>query len=319
MILARRLLSLALLSALYMGLSGCIPWWSRGGSPRSSMTGTISGPEARRILARAHKRLYADPERGKEVAIRLADSVIRNCSAQRYVWHGFVLKATAYAATGDHAGARRTAREGIQAILTIDQGELDSGAWTAVMMMMPMYVESAAGAEDRQAAMTTLRAWKTELLARYSGGEKADREKTESIKVGFKLLEEMAEQGVASREPESRLKLLVLKYIQLYNNKNLDDASKLFVAEADRPEHIGRLLARARASAAGAGRLYIVSAVKVSVSAQTAQSSPLSAEAACDLMAASPAGWARVIKGVRFTFTRDPAGNWLIQDIIGHP
>lgn len=316
---ARRLLSLVVLSALCMNASGCIFGRSRGGDRKSSMAGTMSGPEARRILARAHKHLYTGREHGTELAIRLADSVIHDCSVRRYVWAGFVLKATAYAAAEDHMGAERTAREGIQTIMAIHQGPLHGDAWTAVRMLLPMYVESSVATENHRSAVKTLQAWKTELLARYRGGEKASREKKESIEAGFELLEEMVEQGVASRQPESRLKLLVLKYIQLYNNRNLAGASKLFVTKAGRPEHITRLLVRRNTSAAGAGRLYIVSAVKVRVLVPTPECSALSAEAVCDLMAASPAGWARVIKGVRFTFTRSPSGSWLIKDIIGHP
>jgi len=316
---ARRLLSLVVLSALCINASGCIFARSRDGKRKSSMAGTISGPEARRILARAHKHLYTDREHGAELAIRLADSVIHDCSVRRYVWRGFVLKATAHAAAGDHTGAERTAHEGIQTIMAMHQGPLNGDAWTAVKMLLPMYVEGSLGAGDYQPAVKTLRAWKTELLARYRADGKASREKRANIEAGFELLEEMVEQGVASRQPESRLKLLVLKYIQLYNGRDLAGASKLFVAQAGRPENITRLLARRNTSAAGADRLYIVSAVKVSVSVPAPQCSALSAEALCDVMAASPAGWARVIKGVRFTFTRGPAGNWLIKDIIGHP
>jgi len=316
---ARRLLSLVLLSALCMSASGCIFARPRNGEPKSSMAGTMSGPEARRALARAHKYLYTDREHGAKRAIRLTDSVIHDCSVRRYVWRGFVLKATACAAAGNHTGAERTAREGIETIMAIHQGPLHGDAWTAVRMLLPMYVESSIGAEDHQSAVKTLQAWKTKLLARCSGGEKASREKQESIEAAFELLEEMVEQGVASRQPESRLKSLVLKYIQLYNSRDLAGASKLFVAKAGRPEHITRLLARVNASAAGAGRLYVVSAVTVDVAVPAAERSTLPAEAMCDLMATSPAGWARVIKGVRFTFTRDPAGTWLIKDIIGHP
>ncbi|MFH1731781.1 MAG: hypothetical protein ABIF82_09040 [Planctomycetota bacterium] len=283
------------------------------------MAGTISGPEARRILAGAQKNLYTDREHGTEPAIRLADSVIHDCSVRRYVWRGFVLKATAYAAAGNHTGAERTAHEGIQTIMAIHQGPLDGDAWTAARMLLPMYVEGSIGAEDHRSAVTTLRAWRTELLARYRGGEKANREEKANIEGAFDLLEQMAEQGVASRQSESRLKLLVLKYIQLYNNGSLAGASALFVAEAGRPDHVTRLLARRNKSAAGADRLYIVSAVNVHVPAGAPPGVALSAEAVCDLMAASPAGWARVIKGVRFVFAGSPTGKWLIKDIIGHP
>ena len=315
----RRLLSLVILSALCMHASGCIFGRSRDDERKSSMAGTISGPEAQRILAGAQQNLYTDREHGSELTIRLTDSVIHDCSVRRYVWRGFVLKATAYAVAGDNAGAKRTAHEGIQTILAIHQGPLNGDAWTAVRMLLPMYVESSIGAEGHQAAVTTLRAWKTELLAKYSGGEETNREKKANIEAAFDLLEQMAEQGAASRQSEGRLKLLVLQYVQLYNNESLAGASKLFAAKTGRPAHVTRLLARRNTFAAGASRLYIVSAVKVKVPAQAPQGSALSAEAVCDLMATSPAGRARVIKGVRFTFTKGPAGNWLINDIIGDP
>jgi len=315
---SRRTLVLTLATVALAGSPGCVLGWWQGGTTKQPASTAMSGPEAQLVLSRARKHLYADTKKGKKTAVRLADSVIRECAAPRYVWDAFLVKATAFSEAGEHAEAQQAAHEGVQAILAADPAPLDGDSLTAMKTLLPVYVECCAGTGAHKEAAAALDGWKKEILARYANAAE-HRDHREAINLEFKLLQEMIEQSVASRQPESQVKSLVLAYVRLYNTDNLTTLAGLFGPENGRPPVVARVVASKKRPGSGTKRLYFASAVRVEVPTTSQEVSFLSAEAVCDMLAASSSGWARVVTGVRFSFVRDDDGRWLIKDVSGHP
>lgn len=314
----RQTLVLALAAVALAGSPGCVLGWWQNGKAKQPASTAMSGPEAQLALSRARKHIYTDTKKGKKTAVRLADSVIRECAAPRYVWDAFLVKATAFLEAGERAEAQRAAHEGVQAILAADRAPLDGDSLTAIKMLLPVYVACCARRGAHKEAAAALEGWKKEVLARY-GDAAEHRDRREAINLEFKLLQEMIEQSVASRQPESQVKSLVLAYVHLYNTDNLTTLAELFGPESGRPPVVARVVASKKRSGSGTKRLYFASAIRVEVPTTSQEVSFLSAEAVCDVLAASSSGWARVVTGVRFSFVRDDDGRWLIKDVSGHP
>ncbi len=287
----------------------------------------MSGPEARRLIARAREHLYAGGDR--KLVIQLADSVISRCVVPQYVRSGYLVKATAYQADNQNGQAARVGREGIQTIMTSQRGPLDDAALTALKMLLPVYVESAVASSGRSEVRAQLAKWQAELRARLEASEHPDRTAVESIDAEFGLLAEMVEQYVTSRGPASRIRKIVRRYVYLFNASNSESLAALFVPGA-RLERGAAERGRREVFLAPVDKLYLGSAVKVTISgdreADKATATALTelpggtaAVATCDLLATSHAGWARLVVGVQFKFVRDADGGWLIQDITRHP
>ena len=287
--------------------AGCLPSWWGGRQHKVAQKVTMSAPEARRTIARARARLYSETAADYDLAVRLADSVINTCNTPRYVWEGFFVKATAYQAAGDAGRAQRAAHEGIQTILISGRGALRHDALTALKMLLPVYVECAIAGPAREQGLKALRLWKDELHHRLGKARAPDPAAAEAINAEFELLEQMAEQYLGARKPESQVQGVVQQYIDHFNTKNTPGLAKLFA----------RGLAQAGAWTLPADHLYLGSAVKVEISDDNGPAKQ--ATAVCDLLATSAAGWARVIPSVRFRFTKDASGQWLILEIVSPP
>jgi len=309
-------LHLAALGALCaVAAAGCL--WGRGpGSGGRSEATALSGPEAERLIARARENLYSGRPEGAVLAARLADSVINHCDVPRYVWEAFLVKGRVFQASKNHAAAWRAAREGIQTILTSGPGPLGDEALTALKMLLPVYVESAVLSRSREEAGKALRAWKAELDNRYARAAPSYREAADSIDAEFELLEEMTEQYTAARKPEAALRSLVHRYLRLFNSRNTQQLSALLAPASPLLPQVreGRLPGK---TGEAAGQLFLASAIRVELG--EAAEEPPSAAVTCDLLATSAAGWAELVRDVRFHARRSRAGCWGIETIEGHP
>lgn len=315
----RRTAVLMLAATTLATCSGCVLSWCQAKKGGPSTTTEMSGPEARRTLARARTLTYPGTAAGRTNAARLADSVIHHCGVHRYVWDAFLVKAVAAAEAGDYTNAQLAAAEGIRTILTLHPGPVDGDALRALKRLLPIYVESCAGAGAHKEGATALTNWRTVVLSRYAASPLAFRNQKESVRLEFNLLREMLEQYAAAREPESQIKSLVLAYIRHYNANKLHELAALFGDKQDWPPTVRRVFASKQRPDSAARRLYLASVVKVGVPTGTTSASSLSGEAVCDVMTTTAAGWARLTMRVRFSFVRDTNGKWLIDDINDHP
>ncbi len=314
----RRTATLVLAAAL-LSCTSCIPGrWLNGddGAPASTV---MSGPEAQQTLTRARELTYAGTKTGAARAVELASSIIQHCGERQYIWQAFFVKAVAFAGQENHANAKATAAEGIRAILTLCPNPLDDHAFRALKMLLPVYIESCALAGAHKEGSAALEKWRPAVLSRYPRDAADDQDPTLGIRQEFKLLQEMIEQYAASREPESRIKLLVLTYLRLHNTSDRHGLAALFGEQKGWTPETKRIFASMRQPDAAAKHLYLVSAVKLSVPKETTAEPSLSGEAVCDIMATSSAGRAKLAADVRFFLVRDKNGAWRISDISGHP
>ncbi len=290
-----------------------------GGQSAPSPSGSgMSGPEAQRTLARAREKLYAAPAADCAAAVRLADTVILNCKVRRYVWEGHLVKASAFLAAGNTAIAEQAARVGVTTIIASDSGALSDGARTALKMLLPLYVESAAASGRHEEVIGLLGSWRAAIAARYAALKEPDAAGREAIEAEFDLLAQMLDQQMASRKPEARVQELVQQYTELFNARNSIGMAALFEPGSDPAK---RMAEHGVAGLVGepVEGLYLGSAVRVTIVPAADGDKDFVAQATCDLVVLSPAGRARVVRGVRFALAKAEAGDWRIRGIAGHP
>jgi len=285
-------------------------------APPAAAGGGMTVLEARSALARAREALYGSRESDTDLAIRLAESVITHSDPERYPWlvgEAFFVEASACQAAGNHTNAARSARHGVDTILLASSGPPGRLALTSLKMLLPLYIESAAASREQEDPVQQVRLWKGEVLYRYKAARDAAPAEVAAVAEAFGLLEEMAEQHVLSREPETQIERAVCRWVAAFNAR---DAAGLLAVLAPNSR-----LARAVA-AGGAGalatpsvhRIHLGSGVHVQV-----QSAGAAAVATCDLVGTSATGWATVVERVTFRCAKSPAGEWRIEDITGLP
>jgi len=311
----RRTAGLLLLAASLVPSAACT--WGRepDRGAAASAPARMSGPEAGRAIMRARELLDSRRAGGADGATRLADAIIANCDAPRYVAEGFLLKAEAARALGDHKTAAEAARLGVQKILTAPDGRPGPAMLTALKMLLAAYVESSVVGNGREDVLATLAAWKGELNSLYEADNSAVGGEIEAVEETFVRLAEMAEQYLASRAPEVAAQEVVRRYVRLFNTLESEGLVRMFAPGSAQ----AILLAESGAAALATGpvdQLSLGSAVKVTLS--EGEPAP-AAVATCVLIAVSPAGWARPVPGVSFSLERADDGSWLINEIDGHP
>ena len=308
-----------MVAAVLLSCTGCPFGWGQGKSGGKAATAELSGPEAQRILMLARKLSYEERTAKRDRAIRLADSVIRHCGVRRYAWEAFRVKAVALTEAKDHPKALATAAEGIRSILALDPAPLAGDSLRALKMLLPVYVENSARSDAHKEGATALEKWRTETLNRYPADLASFRDEREGLRLEFKLLREMIEEHAAARGPQSQIKSLVLTYLRLYNTNSQQELVALLGEKENWPAAIKSAFTSKQQPDSTTKHLYLVSAVKLEIVEETKPASPISGHAVCDIMATSSAGWATLVKGVRFSFVSDDGGAWRIKDIDGHP
>lgn len=278
------------------------------------MDRTMPRAEARRALTRARRHLYEKATPDPDLAVRLAGSVIANCPSRRYVWDAFLVQATAYQVAGRPKDAAAAARKGIENLLASHKAAPGDAAMTALRRLLPVYVENVVAEKGRREPLGRLRTWKQALLDLHANSKTRDPEAIASIHEHFTLLEQMAEQYISAREPESEVQKVIHRYIYFFNARDKNGLLGLLEKGSAATKRVTEKGVRALASE-NVDKMYFASAVTVTVPGKSAGA----ATATCQILVLSPGGWARVIRGVRFAMTRDPGGRWRIQSMDGHP
>ena len=294
--------------------SCCLIDWLFGNGPDGSADGTMPRAEARRALTRARRHLYEKATPDPDLAVRLADSVITNCSSRRYVWDAFLVQATAYQVAGRPKDAAAAARKGIENLLAGHKAAPGDAAMTALRRLLPVYVENVVAEKGRSEPLGRLRAWKQALLDLHASSKTPEPEAIASINEHFTLLEQMAEQYISARQPESEVRRIVHRYIYFFNARDKNGLLGLLAKGSAAAKRVAEKGVRALASET-VDKMYFASAVTVTVPGKSANA----ATASCEILVLSPGGWARVISGVRFAVTQGPGERWRIQNVDGHP
>ena len=269
--------------------------------------------EAQQVLTRAREHLYGDRERDPLLVIRLAETIITYCDQPEHLWEAFVVKVEAYEASGQTASAVETARVGVETVLTEQPERLTTSAFTYLKMLLVAYVERAVPLQGARKPTENLLIWQRELRERYIPTDPPDPVGVQAINELFAPLKAMVEQYQASGKPEQRIEATVLRYVQLFNQGQKNEFLKLFNGDSK----LGKNVAQAGPAAiAGSNNMTIdlTSAILTVIESDTPR-----ATAVCDLLALTSSGWAKEGRKVRFLLVRTQNGQWLIQDITGHP
>jgi hypothetical protein len=294
-------------AALGAAVSGC---WPFAESRPKDGDVPMSGPEARRVLARARKRLYGWSAAEHQQVVQLADSVIARCETRGYVWQAFLVKADAYQAADKHAEAAAAARAGVETLLVGQTGRLSSPARTYLKMLLVAYVENAR-ARDAVDALSFLGMWRQELRDRYAALQPPHPAEAKAIDTVFASLETVLREQKTGRAIETGVPRAVRDYLAAFSRGDRDAVLRLLVDEGDLEEKV-RTDGLGALTSKSAARLYLSGPV-------TVETANRQATAACAVLAVSAAGYAWEAPKVTFTLVRKKEGPWRIRAIRGHP
>ena len=194
-------------------------------------------------------------------------------------------------------------------------------AVTTLKTLLMVYVETAVLAKGSEDALTCLKRWEGDVRGRFEASPHPDPLAAKAMTDVFALLKEMAEQHMASREPQRKVQTVIQQYVHLFNARDAKGLIGLLAPDSDLARLTRAKGVRALAGKAVAG-LDLASAIKISITyglGADGKKQPVSAAAACDLLVTSPTGWARVAPQVCFNLARDGNGDWLIRSILRHP
>ncbi len=295
----------ALVAALIAG-TGCRALWPFGRRP---VFDEMSSLEAKQMLNAARDLLYTNRPEDRDEAIRLADSVVRDCSDAQMKWSGLLVKAAAHQRAGNHKEAAEAAEAGVTMILA-KPGPIGDSSLRAVKLFLRRYVESAVSVEPQETVLDQLSAWRGELGARLSSSS-GGADSVRSVDKELAMLREMAAAYYSAGKPEVAVRQLLQQFVVLFNTRNKGDIEKLLVpgsrpAMAVAEKGVTALVSRPAES------LRLASGVRLD--AQPAASGG-AVTATCEMVTVSPAGWAELIPMVRFDLVPGPSGTWLIKDI----
>lgn len=272
----------------------------------------MSSVEARSTLARARQHLYSSTPPNYGEATRLAESVIDGCESLFCVWEGHEIKAAALQRQGKYREAAAAAQAGIEALLRGDPGPLSPGGLSALKRLAVTYVQNAAAARDGN-LVPTLCSWRELLSARCDAGEPDGLATLREIDETFNTLRDLAEESMASRPIESRIRRVVQSYLTAFNRNETEDIMRVIVAGTPFAAALRRKLA-APETPETVRALYLLGPLQITVREGRA-----SATASCDLLVTTAAGWARRAPDVRFVLSQQPSGEWLVLNVAGHP
>ncbi len=298
-------------AVLIAGLPGCVDVARELGNTRDEPP-KMSVMEARAALSRARQNLYGPSPPNYGEAIRLAESVIDRGGSLFSVCEGHEIKALALQTQGKHREAAAAARAGIDALLRKEQGPLGDGELSALKRLAVTYVETAAAAREGD-LVPTLCAWREQLSERYNAAEGDGLAGLREIDATFNTLGELAEESMASRPTESRIRRVVQWYLAAFNRSEVEGILRLLVSDTSFAAELRRRLAAAETPET-VRALYLLGPVPITVREDRA-----SATALCDLLVTTAAGRARRVPNVRFLLSQQPSGEWLILDVAGHP
>jgi hypothetical protein len=311
-----RLSRLSILCAV-LGSAGCFwPW-----SDRAVVDAYMPAAEARQTLVHAQQSLYGQSRPDTRKAELLADSVIRMSQHPSLVLEAYDVKAQALQLAGSPGRASSTARNGVQQLLTLQQGPLSRSLMTALRRLLVTYVDCASAAQRTRQLADDLDTWHSELWRRFSKnapiGPPVPGEGPAVVNELFVPLEAMAQQAASSRELETKVQEVLVAYVRAFNRKSR--SALLRVLEPDSaPAKQVRKDGPPALTSKPVESIDLSSSVRIET-AEKSESSVEAATATCNLLAVSPQGWAREVKNVTFSLAQQPDGSWRIRDIRNHP
>ncbi|MFW6107886.1 MAG: nuclear transport factor 2 family protein [bacterium] len=290
--------------------SACWPWAKRD----TSGDGALTAPEARLHLIRARRHLYLGDPPDPNSAALIATQVIDRCQEKDCVWDAYLVKTNALHAAGERDQAAETAHAGIESVLISQTGAPSDDALAALKTLLPVYVENVVVSQSRRKLMRRIEAWQADLRHLFQMSEQPDEKALAAIENDFKLFCKMAEQKLGSRPAEREARGVVHRYVRAFNAADREQALALAEGGSPYEERVRSEGPRGFGSGAVA-RLHPAGSVVVTIPEEAAARTT----AVCDVLATTEAGYAELVRGMRFVLVEAPPGGWKLHDIVNHP
>jgi hypothetical protein len=272
----------------------------------------MSAVEADQVIQRAWQHLHGLRSRNPDLAVRLADSVIIACDAAPQTWRAHLVKAEAYTQNGDYRAAARTARNGIQTLLTDSRGALGDEELATMKWLLVAYVAAGARTPNAADVREHIERWRDEVLEHHAGQDPPEPDTSKIVRATFAAIDRMAQEWLASSEAESGIRAAVENVIKLLNRRDRAGLRRAIVDGSPLAAELKR--ENFTCLPKGVQSLMPASAIDITVSKNAAR-----AAAAMDLLMISVNEDATLAHNVRLQLSRSDDGGWKVSRIQNLP